>query len=133
MTNALALAMHFHQPVGNFDFVFERAYSNAYLPFIKTVLKYPEIKVNLHYSGSLLEWIEKNHCEFFDLLNVLVERNQAELLTGGFYEPVLTAIPERDALGQVEMLTDYIKKNSPSIRREFGLLKEFGNRICPNY
>ncbi|MEW5994793.1 MAG: alpha-amylase/4-alpha-glucanotransferase domain-containing protein, partial [Candidatus Zixiibacteriota bacterium] len=30
-------------------------------------------------------------------------------LTGGFYEPILTAVPERDVLGQIDMLTQYIK------------------------
>lgn len=108
MKRYLALALHFHQPVGNFDSVIERAYSNSYLPFIKTILKYPNIKVNLHFSGSLLKWIELNHSEFFELLFTLVKRNQVELLTGGFYEPILTAIPERDAIGQIQMLSDYL-------------------------
>ncbi|RMF96105.1 MAG: DUF1926 domain-containing protein [Candidatus Schekmanbacteria bacterium] len=106
-----ALALHFHQPVGNFDYVLERAYQNSYLPFVETLKKFPSIKANLHLSGSLLEWIELRHREFFDDLSLLTNRGQVELISGGFYEPVLTAIPERDAIGQIEMLSDYLKKN----------------------
>jgi len=36
MTNAirLCLVLHNHQPVGNFDGVFEKAYQDSYLPFL---------------------------------------------------------------------------------------------------
>jgi alpha-amylase/alpha-mannosidase (GH57 family) len=53
--------MHAHQPVGNFEDVIEKCYQNAYLPFVQMLEKHPAIRVGLHYSGSLLTWIEKNH------------------------------------------------------------------------
>jgi len=31
----LAIGLHNHQPVGNFDHIFEEAHNQAYLPFIK--------------------------------------------------------------------------------------------------
>jgi hypothetical protein len=40
----------------------------------------------------------------------LVSRKQVELLGGGFYEPQFTLIPLQDKLGQVEMLTTYLRK-----------------------
>ncbi len=45
------------------------------------------------------------HPEFFELVGGLVDSGQIELMTGGFYEPILATIPERDAIGQINMLT----------------------------
>ena len=105
-----AIALHFHQPVGNFDEIFERAYNNCYLKFLKLLLKYPQIKMSFHFSGSLLSWIEKTHPEFFNLVKELVKSNQVEIISGGFYEPILPMISEEDAIGQIKMLTNYINK-----------------------
>ena len=47
----LILALHNHQPVGNFDGVFEEAYRTSYLPFLDVLENYPEIPFALHTSG----------------------------------------------------------------------------------
>jgi len=104
-----AMALHFHQPVDNFDSVFKEAYEKSYKPFIDVLEKYPNIKVTLHYSGSLLEWIESNRPELVKRIGDLAAGGQAEIMTGGFYEPILCVIPRRDAVGQISMLTEYIK------------------------
>src|SRR5216683_3070702 len=49
----LVLALHDHQPIGNFDGVFEAAFQDSYWPFLDVLEKYPEIPVSLHTSGSL--------------------------------------------------------------------------------
>jgi len=107
----LVLLLHAHQPVGNFDDVIERAYQDAYLPFIDVLSRHPAIRVGLHYSGPLLEWAEHAHPEYFDMLRALVERGQVEMVGGGFYEPVLIAIPERDQREQLTRLADYVEKH----------------------
>ncbi|MDZ7374386.1 MAG: DUF1926 domain-containing protein [candidate division KSB1 bacterium] len=104
----LALGIHNHQPVGNFDFVFEDAYQRAYLPFLEVLERHPFVRVAEHYSGILLEWLEKNHPDFLDRLARLVDRGQVEMMTGGYYEPILPIIPDRDKLGQIAKLTDYL-------------------------
>jgi hypothetical protein len=40
----------------------------------------------------------------------LVSRKQVELLGGGFYEPQFSLIPLQDKIGQVEMLTTYLRR-----------------------
>ncbi len=104
-----AIVLHFHQPEGNFEHVFKDAYNNCYLPFLETLQDYPQIKLTLHYSGSLLEWIAKNHPEFLKQISDMVEKGQIEIMTGGFYEPILPIMPHRDRVGQIQLLTDYIK------------------------
>jgi 4-alpha-glucanotransferase len=107
----LVLLLHAHQPVGNFEDVIERAYRDAYLPFLEVLTQHPTIHVGLHYSGPLLEWAERAHPEYFDKLRSLVKRGQVEIVGGGFYEPVLIAIPERDQHEQLTRLADYIEKH----------------------
>ena len=107
----LVLLLHAHQPVGNFDDVFERSYSNSYLPFVELLARHPTIRAGLHYSGPLLEWIERAHPEYFDLLRGLVKNGQVEMVGGGFYEPVLIAIPPQDRHEQLTRLADYLQKN----------------------
>ena len=94
----LLLGIHCHQPVGNFEWVLEDGYKKAYLPFVEALERHPKIKMALHYSGSLLEWIEKSHPEFLNKIAQLVKRGQVEVMTGGFYEPILAIIPERDRM-----------------------------------
>ena len=40
----LILALHDHQPVGNFDGVFESSYETAYRPFLDVIEGYPELR-----------------------------------------------------------------------------------------
>ena len=40
----LVLALHNHQPVGNFDGVIEAAYQDAYAPILDLLAEYPEVK-----------------------------------------------------------------------------------------
>jgi alpha-amylase len=103
-------AVHNHQPVGNFEFVAEEAYRKAYLPFIEVLKRHPRIRVVLHYTGILYQFFEKRHPEFLETLRQFVAEGRAEILSGGFYEPILTTLPDEDKVGQVRMLTDYVQK-----------------------
>jgi hypothetical protein len=107
----LILAFHNHQPVGNFEHVLEDSYRKSYLPFLETLLDHPRLKVVLHYSGHLLSWIQKRHPDAFDMIKTLVGTKRVELLSGGFYEPILSVLPEKDRSLQIEELSLFIKKN----------------------
>lgn len=102
--------IHCHQPVGNFDRIYEEAYEKAYLPFVKVLESHPRIKFAVHYSGILFDWFKKNRPEFLDLLKKLVKRGQLEILTSGYYEPILCLIPDEDKLGQIEMANNFIRE-----------------------
>jgi 4-alpha-glucanotransferase len=107
----LVLLIHAHQPVGNFDDVLERAYATSYLPFAEALSRHPSIRMGLHYSGPLLEWIERAHPEYFDLVRAMVQRGQVEIVGGGFYEPILATIPREDRHNQIVRLADYVEKH----------------------
>jgi 4-alpha-glucanotransferase len=105
----LVLLIHAHQPIGNFDDVYERAYRQSYLPFLEVLARHPSIRIGLHYSGPLLEWIEARHPDYIELLRRLVVRGQVELVGGGLYEPILIAIPVEDRLEQIHRLAAYLE------------------------
>jgi len=102
--------IHSHQPVGNFDNVFEESFNRCYLPFVEILERHPKIRISIHHSGSLLEWIENNASWYFDKIKNMLKKNQIEILSGGFYEPILSVLPENDAIGQINMMTEFIKK-----------------------
>lgn len=101
-------AIHNHQPVGNFEFVAEDAYQKSYLPFIKTLDRHRSLKITLHYTGILYRFFEQKHPEFIDMLKCLVKDGRAEILSGGFYEPILAVLPDVDKVGQIRALSDFI-------------------------
>ena len=107
---ALLLCLHNHQPVGNFDFVIERAARDAYLPFLQTLADFPSVKVTIHFSGFLLRWLAERSPDTFSLLKLLSDRGQAEVMGGGMYEPILALLPERDRLGQIEAFAAEVER-----------------------
>ena len=62
----LVIVLHNHQPVGNFDHVFEQAYQDSYLPFLDVFEPYSNLRIALHTSGSLIEWLDAHHPEYLD-------------------------------------------------------------------
>ena len=51
------LALHNHQPEGNFPYVFEQNFQKAYQPFIGAAGAISDIKVVQHCSGILWRWL----------------------------------------------------------------------------
>ncbi|RPI86816.1 MAG: DUF1926 domain-containing protein, partial [Planctomycetaceae bacterium] len=106
----LVLALHNHQPIGNFDGVFEAAYQQSYAPFLDMLTEFPEVPIALHTSGSLLEWLLAHHPEYIDRVRTLVERGQVEIVGGPFYEPILATIPRRDRIGQITAYSRFLEE-----------------------
>ena len=106
----LILALHNHQPVGNFEGVFEAAYRDSYLPFLEVLEQYPDIPFALHTSGPLLEWLADQHPGYVARVRAMVEAGRVEVLGGGFYEPILTMIPRRDRVGQVRDYSEHLRE-----------------------
>ncbi|HET9201202.1 MAG TPA: alpha-amylase/4-alpha-glucanotransferase domain-containing protein [Dehalococcoidia bacterium] len=104
----LGLVIHNHQPVGQHSWVLEAIYKESYLPLLEALERNSHVRLSLHYTGCLLDWIVPNRPEFIERLRALVTRGQVELLTGGYYEPILVAIPESDALAQINRLTSFL-------------------------
>ena len=105
----LALVLHNHQPVGNFDAVIEQAYQESYKPFLDVFADYAgKLKLSLHTSGCLMEWLAVRHPEYLDRL--------AEYAAAGSIEIVAendTIAPPKSS----EMLNTLIKSTDNEIMR----------------
>jgi alpha-amylase len=106
---SLALTLHNHQPIGNFGWVFGEVFDQAYKPMVEALTRHPSVRVGLHYTGPLLEWLRAERPELVANLRTLVEREQIEILGGGLYEPVLASLPERDRVGQLARMADTVE------------------------
>lgn len=107
----LIFGIHCHQPIGNFDWVFEKAYENSYKKLIEFFYERQDFKVSAHFSGILLEWLLEKKPESFEKLKEMVQRNQLEIIGGGFYEPILSVIPRKDKVLQIEKLNEFVKEH----------------------
>jgi hypothetical protein len=106
----LILGVHNHLPNGAADEEYEALYNDRIRPLVSALYQFPRIHLVFHYSGVLYHWVERRHPELFVLLDDLLNRKQAELLGGGFYEPMMPLLPVADRIGQIEMQTTYLRK-----------------------
>ena len=106
----LVLTLHNHQPVGNFDGVIEQAYQESYKPFLDVFASYPaDLKIALHTSGCLLEWLAAKHPEYVDRLAELAAEGRIEIVGGAFNEAILPMIPRRDRVGQIRSYSEWLQ------------------------
>ena len=112
MTNQIrfALALHNHQPIGNFDHVFEQSYQDSYLPFLDVFSRYDNIRISLHTSGSLIEWLAERHPEYLDRVAEMVSEGRIEIIGGPFFEPILAMLPSRDRVGQIRAYSEWLER-----------------------
>jgi alpha-amylase len=111
---AFCFGVHNHQPIGNFEGVLRETTERAYRPFFERLRARPEVRTTVHCTGSLLAWLREHERTTFDLLGTVVADGRVELLTGGFYEPILAILPDSDKRGQIERLSAFL-------RSEFGV------------
>jgi 4-alpha-glucanotransferase len=109
-----AFGLHLHQPVGNFDAVFEQHLAEVYRPLLSTLRDGEALPVTLHVSGPLLEWLDARAPAFLDLLAGLAADRQVELLASGHDEPILAVLPREDRLEQIGRMRE-------TLARRFGV------------
>ena len=95
----VALLIHHHQPSGNLEDGVLRAVDGAYRPILELLEAHPQVRVNLHYSGAILEWLEAHDPALLERVRGLGQRS--EQLCGAIQEPLLALIPREDAVAQV--------------------------------
>jgi len=106
----LVLGIHNHQPIGNFDSVFEHAFDHAYQPFLDVLEEYPRVKLSQHYSGILLDWISANRPKMLTQARRMVRSGQVHMMGGAHYEAILSVIPDEDKRNQIHKLSKTIQK-----------------------
>jgi alpha-amylase len=106
----LALGLHAHQPVGNFDHVFKDHLDDVYQPFLSRVSEGDLFPLTLHLSGPLLEWLERHASGYLDQIGRLVTDGKLELLLAGYYEPILPSLLREDRIDQIGWMREALRK-----------------------
>lgn len=117
----LPLVFHIHQPVGNFPWVFEFAFEKSYEPLLSALERHAGVSAGLHITGPVLDWLEIEQPTYLDRVRELVKEGQVELLGGGYYEPILAVIPDRDKLAQIQLMTTRLQELVGAIPKGFWL------------
>jgi alpha-amylase len=102
--------LHLHQPVGNFDHVFQQHLDDVYAPLLDRLAGADFLPIVLHVSGPLLDWLDAHATPWMDRLGRLAADGRVELLLSGFYEPVLASLPRRDRVEQIQWMRDALSR-----------------------
>jgi 4-alpha-glucanotransferase len=105
----LALCVHHHQPVGNLGDAVDRAFDQAYRPFLELLESHDDLHLSLHYSGALLERLEQDS-DALKVLRKLVLNGRVELLGGAMFEPLLPLVPRVDAIAQMRHQSQMLER-----------------------
>ena len=108
------VGLHLHQPVGNFDHVFQQHVEDVYRPLLDTLERNHLLPAVLHLSGPLLDWLELHEPTYLDRIASLARDGKLELLLSGYYEPILASLPRQDRVEQIVWMR-------AAIRRRFGV------------
>jgi alpha-amylase len=107
-------AIHIHQPVGNFDSVFQQHLADVYRPLLAHLQGAGCFPLTLHLSGPLLRWLEDHAADLIDAVGTLVADDRLELLASGYDEPILAALSREDRADQIGRMRE-------KLRRRFGI------------
>ncbi len=128
-----ALALHNHQPIGNFDSVFAEAYEKSYEPMLAALERHPGVRVTLHNTGPLIEWMRKNRPDYLSRVAALVQRGQLEIMAGGYYEPILATLPDADKLGQIRRMVSEVREDFKYEPKGMWLAERVWEPTLPRY
>ena len=123
--------IHSHQPVGNFEHVFEELFEKSYKPYFDVLEPFTNIKTAIHFTGPLLEWMQAHRMDFLKRVRDWAQAGRLEILSGGFYEPILPSLPEEDAVGQIRMMNEFIEREFGQTPRGLWLAERIWSPILP--
>lgn len=90
----------------------ERAVRRCQRPLIEALERHSNVPCALHLTGHVLEWLDAHEEGLVDRLFALCSAGSVEMIGGGFYAPILSLLPWRDAIGQLDMMAGYLDRHT---------------------
>ncbi len=106
----LAVVLHFHQPPTASVVGLQDCFDEVYEPVLDAIERDERLQLNLHFGGRILEHALGHRPNFLSRLARFWRAGRVEVLGGAFYDPILATIPERDAIGQLQFNTNWLKR-----------------------
>lgn len=89
---------------------FEKKYDSSLKYIVSFLNEIQSACLSVSLDGTLLSWIDKKHPEFTQHISKLIGRKQAEILGGGYYNPIFPLLFPQDRTGQIELMTSEIRR-----------------------
>lgn len=103
----IQVVIPFHQPLTASDADMAQACDSCYLPILDAIEAHDNLRVSLHFTGHLLDYLARKREEFLLRIKSLTKRGQVEVLGGLFYGGIPALLPEMDVRGQIEMAGEF--------------------------
>ncbi|MCB9761035.1 MAG: DUF1926 domain-containing protein [Alphaproteobacteria bacterium] len=107
---ALILVLSLHQPPGTPDVDLQEAWRACYNPLLRALQTCEDVRLSLAISGPVLEWIAEHRPKAAAGLRDMVKDGRVELLNPGWGRPFLAGLPHRDAVGQLKLLGETLRR-----------------------
>ena len=113
--------LHVYQPPTQSLEIVKKISEESYDFIINFLKKYPQFKITLNISGSLIELLEKiNRKDIINSIKELVELKQIELTASAMYHPILPLIPESEIERQINLNEEILTKHFGEVYKKNG-------------
>jgi peptidoglycan/xylan/chitin deacetylase (PgdA/CDA1 family) len=103
--------LHLYQPPTQTREIIDQVTHESYEKILHILEQYPNTKITLNISGSLLELLIKNNQQhIIDGLRKHAERGAVELLGSAMYHPILPLLEEKEILRQIRLNDEILQK-----------------------
>jgi len=103
--------LHIYQPPNQESGVLDQVVIESYNHIVWLLTKYPNFKITLNISGSLLEQLDGNgYTELIKNLKFLIKQGKIELVSSAMYHPILPLLPESEVIRQIKLNNEIITK-----------------------
>lgn len=114
---ALMLGFSCARPPGAGEAAWRAAVDRVYRPLIELLLATESLRVNLHLPGALLEHLEAHEPVLLEGLVKLVLEKRVEVVLAPQGGALLPAVPERDAVGQLQVALRWWRQHGEVVTR----------------
>lgn len=95
--------------------LFDKTLALVYEPVLSFMYNNPGHRLSLYQSSNMMKHIQRERPEYRSLVSTLCKRGEIDPLTGSWSQSILSLLPPKDRVSQIERLTS-------SIRHEYGVL-----------
>src|SRR3989344_6462571 len=96
--------LHLYQPPTQTSEILRQVTDESYSHILKLTEKYPNLRLTINISGSLLEKFQENNMSaILEDYKKLLDAGRIELTGSAMYHPILPLIPPEEVRNQIEL------------------------------
>ena len=103
--------LHLYQPPTQTKEMVDRIVSESYALLPRLMRRYPQLRLTVNVSGSLLELLETDgYSPLLEEYRMLAAEGRIELVGSAMYHPILALLPEEEIRRQIELQTEISRR-----------------------